>query len=298
MDVLRIENLSKKYDATLALNRASWQLAPGRLTGFLGPNGAGKTTTIRILMGFLKPTSGVACVFGLDSWMQSAAIHRRVGYLAGDAQLYRSMTGQQIVEFVAGARGMTTTTEASRLANVFELDLRVRVRECSKGMRQKIGLIAAMMHHPELLILDEPTASLDPLMQQALYTELRSATEAGRTVLFSSHSLAEVSALCQDVVILRAGEVVASTSIDALRTQAGQSVRLRLSSSTADVPPPPDGFTIDRRENSTLEGRWQGPPAVLMAWLSRLPLAEVVIQPPDLEDVFLAFYGQHERESA
>jgi len=254
-------------------------------------NGAGKTTTIRILMGFLRATSGRAIVFGMDAWRRSADIHRRVGYLAGDVQLYRQLNGRQILEFVARACRLADFAEATRLAGVFRLDLDVRVRECSKGMRQKIGLIAALMHRPELLILDEPTASLDPLMQQALYHELRAAVARGATILFSSHSLSEVEALCQDVVILRGGRVVASQRIDALRRHAGKRVSLRFAAESTGRPTCPDGFTEERYHNGTLVGRWRGPTEALTKWLATLPIADVVIEPPDLEDVFLAYYN-------
>ena len=291
MNVIEIDNLTKHYRSTRALDRATWSLPRGRLLGFLGPNGAGKTTTIRILLGFLRATCGRATIFGLDTWSRSAEIRGRLGYLAGDVQLYRQLTGRQILEYVANARGMRDPLEANRLAQVLQIDLDVRARECSKGMRQKIGLIAAMMHRPELLILDEPTASLDPLMQQALYRELRAAVARGATVLFSSHSLSEVEALCQDVVILRAGRVVASQRIDALRRQAGKRVHLRFASGSSSRPKSPDAFTEERYQNGSLVGLWRGSTEELMRWLAGLAVEDVVIERPDLEDVFLGYYG-------
>ena len=290
MNVIKIENLTKHYGATRALDAATWTVAQGRRLGFLGPNGAGKTTTIRILLGFLKATGGRATVFGLDAWRRSAAIRARVGYLPGDLQLYRHLTGRQIFEFVARARGLTDLNETNRLIEVFQLDPDVRVRECSKGMRQKIGLVASMMHRPELLILDEPTAGLDPLMRQALYRELRAATDRGATVFFSSHTLAEVEALCEDVVILRAGRVVAATTIDALRRQAGQRVHIGLTRDPGDDLRLPDGFTLRSRRDTVFEGHFSGEPNTLASWLATLPLRDVVIEASDLEDVFLAYY--------
>ncbi|MEE9294211.1 MAG: ABC transporter ATP-binding protein [Phycisphaerae bacterium] len=295
MNVVDIENLTKYYGRTKGLDGASWSLPKGSLLGFLGPNGAGKSTTIRILLGLLKPTAGRSTVFGLDAWKRSAAIRARVGYLPGDVRLYRYLTGQQTVKFVAGARGMKDLGDAPRLAEGFQLQLATRVREYSKGMRQKLALILAMMHRPELLILDEPTASLDPLMQQVLYHELRAAAAEGRTVLFSSHSLAEAEALCDLVVILRAGCVVASKPVSALRKDAGQRVNLRFarSTKTTDSNPwdtHPDGFTVDKCQNRTLSGRWHGRPEALLSWLATLPLEEVVIHRPSLEDLFLAYY--------
>ena len=220
-DPVVVDNLSKDFGPTRAVDASTWTLPKGRLFGFLGPNGSGKTTTIRILLGFLRASAGRAKVLGMDAWRDSTAIRRRVGYLPGDVRLYPHLSGARTIRFVAGVRAMADTSEAMRLANVLQLDLAKRVRDYSRGMRQKLGLIIAMMHRPELLILDEPTAGLDPLMQRALYTELRAASAEGRTVLFSSHSLAEVEALCEAVVLLRAGRVVASKSVSAIRAEAG-----------------------------------------------------------------------------
>jgi ABC-2 type transport system ATP-binding protein len=292
VNVIEIENLSKNYGATRALDAATWTVGQGRCLGFLGPNGAGKTTTIRILLGFLKATFGRASVFGLDAWRQSARIRARVGYLPGDVQLYRHLTGRQIFDFVARARGIKDPNETNRLIDIFQLNPEVRVRECSKGMRQKIGLVAAMLHRPELLIFDEPTVGLDPLMRQALYRELRAAADRGATVFFSSHTLAEVEALCEDVVILRAGRVVASTTIESLQRQAGQRVHLRLAGDAPDALEYPDGFKLHRNQDRVLEGHYSGKPDNLTAWLANLPLAGVVIETSDLEDVFLAYYDE------
>ena len=295
MDVIAIDRLTKDYGETRALDASSWRLTRGQLLGFLGPNGAGKTTTIRILLGFLRPTSGRATILGMDAWRESTRVRRRVGYLAGDVRLYRHLTGRQTVDFVGGVRGMKNLDEARRLADLFQLDLGTRVGNYSKGMRQKLGLIVAMMHQPEFLILDEPTASLDPVMQQALHQELRQVIARGGTVLFSSHSLAEVQSLCEHVVILRAGRVVASTRLDTLRREAGQRVHLRLAKDLATVPACPEGFKVDQCRDGSLDGRWRGEPKVLLAWLAGLPLADVIIEPPDLEDVFLAFYDDRGR---
>jgi len=290
VDAVTIERLTKDYSPTRALDAASWSAPTGKLIGFLGPNGAGKTTTIRILLGFLKPTAGRAAVLGMDVRTESTPIRRRVGYLPGDVRLYEHLTGWQTVTFVAGARKMSDHSEATRLADAFQLDLKGRVRSFSKGMRQKLGLIVAMMHRPELLILDEPTASLDPLMQQVLYEELRRATAGGRTVVFSSHSLAEVQAICESVIILRRGRVVASKAVSDLRHEAGQHVRFRPAAGSTPLTAGPDGFTADASSDGWCRGHWRGEPERLLAWLATLHPLQVVIEPADLEDRFLAYY--------
>lgn len=294
---MTIERLTKNYGTTRALDASSWSVATGQLLGFLGPNGAGKTTTLRVLLGFLKATAGRATVLGMDVRRDSTRIRQRVGYLPGDVRLYDHLTAWQTIEFVARARRMRDRSEPKRLLDVLQLDSTRRVRDFSKGMRQKLGLIVALMHRPELLILDEPTASLDPLVQQALYGELRAATADGRTVLFSSHSLSEVQALCDAVVILRQGRVVASKSVADLRSEAGQRVQIRLAAGAAPPPAGPNGFTLDTSSDGWLKGHWRGEPGTLLAWLAALRPQQVVIEPADLEDLFMAYYDDRRDDS-
>ena len=204
------------------------------------------------------------------------------------------MTGRQAVAFFSRARGAGGAVDAKRLADVFELNMTKRVRAFSKGMRQKLGLILAMMHRPELLILDEPSAGLDPLMQQVLQNEVRNAVREGRTVLFSSHSLSEVEELCDHVVILREGRVVASENIADLRAKAGHRVELRFSEPIRSLDGRPGGLKVDVFEDGHLRGRWHGPPNELLRWVVMLPLKEVRVQPADLEDLFMTYYETRE----
>ncbi|MBN1346782.1 MAG: ABC transporter ATP-binding protein [Phycisphaerae bacterium] len=289
--VIELEAASKRYGHVRALDGVTWSVRAGELLGFLGPNGAGKTTAIRILLGFLRPSSGTARVHGLDAWRSSTEIRRRVGYLPGDVRLYTGLTGAETIRFVAGARGRGGGADADRLAKAFELDLRPRVRTYSTGMRQKLGLILAMMHRPELLILDEPSSGLDPLMQQVLRRELRDVVADGRTVLFSSHSLPEAEQLCERVSILRQGRLVASESIAALRRAAGHRVTAKFERPVAELPPVPEGLRVDGHTEGGLHGRWLGDVRELMRWLTALPLKDVTIQPPDLEDLFIDYYA-------
>ena len=291
MNAIELESVSKNYGPVRALDRVSWSVSAGELLGFLGPNGAGKTTTIRILLGFMRPTGGRASVLGMSAWRESTKIRARVGYLPGDVRLYPNLTGEQTIAFVAKARGRDGGVDAGRLANAFALDLRQRVRTYSTGMRQKLGLILAMMHRPELLIMDEPSSGLDPLMQQVLRQELRDVVADGRTVLFSSHSLPEAQHLCERVVILREGRLVAAESIETLRQRAGHRVVVNLSSPVETLPPTPEGLTIDQHSETRVQGRWRGDIRDLMGWLPRLPLADVVVEAADLEDLFIDYYG-------
>lgn len=291
MSVIELQSVSKNYGAVRVLDRVSWSMTRGELMGFLGPNGAGKTTTIRILLGFLRASDGSARMFGMDSWRDSTKIRRRVGYLPGDVRLYPNLTGRETIRFVARARGASGGTDAERLADVFQLDLHKRVRDYSTGMRQKLGLILAMMHRPELLIMDEPSSGLDPLIQQALHQELRKAASEGRTVLFSSHTLPEAEHLCERVVILRHGRLVAAEKITTLRQHAGHRVTLTFSRHVDELPQAPDGLRIDTSTDKLVRGRWRGDVSDLMRWLTTLPLKDATIEPPDLEDLFLEYYG-------
>jgi ABC-2 type transport system ATP-binding protein len=297
MKIIELEGLIKDYGAFRALTDVSWSLEKGELLGFLGPNGAGKTTAIRIMLGYLRATDGQARVYGLDAWAKSTEIRSRIGYLPGDVRHYTHMKGRQVVAFFAAARGPGGGIDAQRLTHVFGLDLNRKVRTYSKGMRQQLGLILALMHRPELLILDEPSSGLDPLMQQTLYAELQAAVKDGRSVLFSSHSLPEVENLCARVVILRKGRVVANQSIADLRKHAGHRVSLLFDHPIDTLPNPPQGLTLDRINGTQITARWQGDPGTLTQWLSTLPLADVNIEPPDLEDLFIDYYSDRKDPS-
>src|SRR5262249_17497329 len=181
---------------------------------------AGKTTAIRIMVGLLRASAGSARLFGRDCWSDGPSLRAEVGYLPGELHLYEALTGRATLEFLAEARRRDCAGEVRRLAQLFDLDLDRRVRGYSRGMKQKLGLIQALMHRPRLLILDEPTSGLDPLMRRCLFDELRSVAAEGRTVLFSSHTLSEVDELCDEVAVLRQGRLVETERIDVLRARA------------------------------------------------------------------------------
>ncbi|MBX3396066.1 MAG: ABC transporter ATP-binding protein [Phycisphaerae bacterium] len=284
--------MTKRYGAHRALDELALRVTAGSMFGFLGPNGAGKTTSLRILVGLLRASSGKARVFGLDAWRASTKICERVGYLPGDVRFPQHMTGAAFLNFCNAMRGGHCTAEIERLRGRFELNLNRRIREYSRGMKQKLGLIQAMMHGPELLILDEPTTGLDPLMQQALYDELRAVTSQGRTVLFSSHTLSEVEELCDRVAIIRSGRLIEDSTIDMLKARALRHVELRLKAGgkSADLVAPPGGLGKLVWRNGSATGTWQGEIQPLLSWLSAIGVADVTIGAPDLEDLFAAYY--------
>jgi ABC-2 type transport system ATP-binding protein len=197
--VVRTTGLTKSYRGRPALTALDLEVPPGVIFGYLGPNGAGKTTTIRLLAGLLRPTAGNAMVFGLDTVRDREAVQRRIGYLPGEFTAYRDLTAEQYLRYLGNLRGGVDPSGAERLANRLDLDLSDRIAAMSHGTRQKVGIVQAFLHDPEVLILDEPTAGLDPLVQREFLTLLREARTDGRTVFLSSHVLSEVEAVADMV---------------------------------------------------------------------------------------------------
>jgi len=227
VNAIEIRQLSKSYGRRVGVEKVSFAVPGGAIFGFLGPNGAGKTTTIRVLLGLLRPSTGSAAILGRDCWSQSTEIKNRVGYLPGDLRLYPWLNARRAIDLIGRIRRCNTNAEGNRLITAFDLDPNVRVKSMSRGMRQKLGLILALAHRPAVVILDEPTASLDPLMQGKLYTELRQLASAGSCVFLSSHTLDEVEKLCERVAIIREGKIVADETIEGLRAKARRMVTLR-----------------------------------------------------------------------
>lgn len=291
MGIITIENLTKHYGRRVGVADLSLEVPEGSIFGFLGPNGSGKTTTIRVLLGLLKPTSGAAHIFGMDCVREGHRIKAEVGYLPGDLRLYSWMTAESALHLVSRIRGLDLLQEGRRLVEVFGLDPAVRVRNMSRGMRQKLGLILALAHRPQLLILDEPTASLDPLMQAKLYRELRALALQGHSVFLSSHTLSEVQELCGRVAILREGRLVAHESIENLRSRARRNVIIRWSRTALGdgMVSPPFLAVVDRAP-----GEWRavltGKATDLIHWSATQPIEDLAIEEPDLSTLFQDYY--------
>ena len=232
---IRTEGLSKRYGAVDALRDLDLELAQGEVVGCLGPNGAGKTTTIRLLLGLIRPTSGRAEIFGLDCQRQTVAAHRRLAYVAGEANLWPSLTGAETLHLLGRIQGRVDTAYRDELIARFELDPSKKVRAYSKGNRQKLILIGALMTRPDLLLLDEPTSGLDPLMEQAFRHCIGEARERGQTVFLSSHILSEVEALCDRVGILREGVLVEMGTLAQMRHLAALTVEATFDGDAPDL---------------------------------------------------------------
>ncbi|WP_327635152.1 ABC transporter ATP-binding protein [Kribbella sp. NBC_00482] len=293
--VIRTRNLTKRFGHRTALESLDLDVPPGVVLGYLGPNGAGKTTTIRLLAGLIRPTSGSAIVFGFDASDQYDALQRRIGYLPGDFVAYPDLTGAQYLDYFAHLYGGVERTRIDLLAKRFDLDLDVRIGALSRGNRQKVGIVQAFMHDPELLILDEPTTGLDPLMQREFRELLRETRDAGRTVFLSSHVLSEVEAVADTVAILRAGRLVTVQSVQALRDRA----RRRLDLTFATTPPTDLVRAVAGVEQVSIDGRVAhvvvtGSTAELIKTVAAYGVTNVVSHEADLEAAFLDYYDGQE----
>jgi ABC-2 type transport system ATP-binding protein len=291
--IIETENLTKFYGRSRGIVDVSLTVGPGEIFGFLGPNGAGKTTTIRLLLDLIRPTRGQARVLGLDPQRDGVEVRRRVGYLPGELALYPDLTGRQMAEYAAYLRGNVPRREIARLADRLDIDLDRPIRALSHGNRQKIGILLALMHRPELLILDEPTTGLDPLMQQVLYELLEEVRAEGRTVFFSSHILPEVERLCDRVGILREGHLVAVESIADLKRKALRRIELFFDRAVdAEAFRSIPGVVETRASGAMLHVAVQGSVDPLLKAAARHAVINIVTYEPNLEEMFLALYRE------
>jgi len=290
--VIETQRLTKSYGPHRGIVDLDLDVAEGEIFGFLGPNGAGKTTTMRVLLDLIRPTSGRAAVFGIETTVDPVAIHRRVGYLPGEFDLYDRLTGAETIAYFANLRGGVDRTYAGALIERLDLDPSRRFREYSKGNKQKVGLIVALQHRPDLLILDEPTAGLDPLVQQTFFAVVREARADGRTIFLSSHIIDEVDRTCDRVAIIREGRLVQVDRIEAIRELAFHHVELTFASPVAAAVF--DGIAGVHdvvAAGAVVTMRASGPIGSVLAVAAGHGLVDVVSREPNLEDVFLAQYG-------
>ena len=296
---IQIEKLTKSYGTHRGVVDIDLEVGEGEAFGFLGPNGAGKTTTIRTLLDHLRPTSGRALVFGIETTVDPVAIHRRVGYLPGEFTLYDKLTGGQTIEYFANLRGGVDSAYRASLVDRLDVDPTRKFREYSKGNKQKIGLIVALQHRPDLLILDEPTSGLDPLVQQTFYEVIREAKAEGRTIFLSSHILSEVEKTCDRVAIIRDGRLAKVDRVEALRDLAHHQVELRF---TGEVPigafAAIPGVSEVAAEGQTLKMRVSGPITPVVRAAAQYELLDFVSREPSLEETFLAQYGREAGQAA
>ena len=291
MDAIEISGLVKTFGATRALDGLDLTVTTGEVHGFLGPNGAGKTTTIRVLLGLLRADAGSVRLLGGDPWRDAVALHRRLAYVPGDVSLWPNLSGGEAIDLLARLRGGVDPAKRDDLLERFALDPRKKARTYSKGNRQKVALVAGLASDAELLILDEPTSGLDPLMEAVFQEVIRELKAEGRTVLLSSHILAEVEALCDRVSIIRLGRTVESGSLSDLRHLTRTTISAEISgpaTALADQPGVHDLATSDGRVSFDVDSHHL--PAAVRA-LSELGLRSLTSHPPTLEQLFLRHYG-------
>ncbi len=291
--VITLEKLTKSYGKSRGIIDVDLEVQQGEVFGFLGPNGAGKTTTIRTMLDLIRPTSGRAAVFGIESSADPVAIHRRVGYIPGEFTLYDRLTGRQTLEYFANLRGGVDPAYQASLVERFELETGKRFKEYSKGNKQKVGVIAALQHRPELLILDEPTSGLDPLVQQTFFTTLRDAVADGATVFLSSHILSEVEKTCERVAIIRDGRIVKLGTVEGLRDLAHHQVEMRFAGAVpSDTFARLPGVSDVVAEDHVLRLRVAGAITPVVRAAAQFELLDFVSREPSLEETFLAEYGR------
>ena len=294
--VISIRGITKRYGSLQAVNNLHLDVAPGETLGFLGLNGAGKTTTIRILLDLLRPTQGRAFILGHDCQSEGLQARARIGYLPGEMGVYSDMTGLAVLDLLAGLSGQVVNKayrrELQERLQFPDSDVRRKLREYSTGMKRKLGLIQAFEADPLLLILDEPTEGLDPLMQESFYALVADVKRRGRTVFMSSHVLSEVDRVCDRIALLRNGELVLLSTVEEIRKLAARQVRV-LFDGEASLPGglPPGSEIVDRRA-----GVWnlkvQGELGPLLRFMAGLPVKDIEVAEPSLEDVVLKYYRE------
>lgn len=288
---LRTEGLTKRFGDVVALDHLDLEVVKGEVIGYLGPNGAGKTTTIRLLLGLSRPTEGRAEIFGFDCQRQPDEAHRRLAFVAGEANLWPSLTGAETLALLGRVHGGVDEAYRDELIERFDLDLTKKVHTYSKGNRQKVILIAALMVRPDLLVLDEPTSGLDPLMEQTFRHCVHEARDRGQTVFLSSHIMSEVEALCDRVGILRDGRLVEMGTLAEMRHLSALTVEARFDGAVPDLSAVP-GVSAVEADDSAVRCQVRGPIEPLVKILAAAGVTKLLSREPSLEELFLAQYGE------
>lgn len=291
MSDIKIKNLTRDYGNGRGVFNVTFSIENGEVFGFLGPNGAGKTTTIRHLLGFLKPKSGMCTIGGYDCWGSSAVIQSQLGYIPGEINFFEDMTGTDFLKFAEDYRGIKGSNRKKELLDRFELDPRGKLKKMSKGMKQKVGIVTAFMHDPEVLILDEPTSGLDPLMQNRFIELILEEKAKGKTILMSSHMFEEVERTCHRVGIIRDGKLAAVDSVDAMKAAQIKKFIITFENSGAAENFCHENFQVeiltDYRVSVTVQNNMQE----LIAAMNRYPVVNLSAPTLSLEEIFMQYYG-------
>jgi ABC-2 type transport system ATP-binding protein len=296
-----VKGLTKSYGPVRALRGIDLEVQQGEILGFLGPNGAGKTTTIRCLLDLIRPDEGTIRVLGRDPQADPVAVRARTGYLPGELQLYDNLTAEQQLLYFNELRGRQAARRSiHELAERFDLDLRRPIKNLSRGNKQKVGVIQALMARPELLLMDEPTSGLDPLMQQEVYRLIKEAQDNGATIFFSSHILSEVEAIAERVAIIRRGVIVEEARPGQLVDMAMRRLHVRFKEPIDPHPltEVPGVSMLSQSDGTRVTLQVEGDMEPLVKALAGLPVGDLVTEHPSLEEIFLAYYETGEREGS
>jgi ABC-2 type transport system ATP-binding protein len=285
--LLHTEQLTKKYGSFLALDRLDLDVGPGEIVGLLGPNGSGKSTALRLMLGFLRPTAGRASIAGHDCWADSVNARRHVSYLPGELRLYENMNGIQLIDFLSDLRRHEPTDRVDQLARQFDIDIKRPLSVMSSGMKRKIALMQVLLPETPLVILDEPTNTLDPSMRDQLLGQLVDAKQRGQAVLFSSHVLPEVEQVCDRVAILQRGRLVHWQNMRELRSV--RRIRVRLHEAATAITAP-EFVSAMQVSETNLDFEHSGPLPELMRWLAELPVADLHIEPMGLAKIYQRYH--------
>lgn len=297
--IIHTSDLTKFYGTRRGIEKVNLDVRRGEVFGYLGPNGAGKTTTIRTLLDFIRPTGGTASIFGLNSRDKSVAIHRRIGYLQGDLQLYGNLTGEDLLRYLGHLRGGLDRQYVEELATRFECELSRRIKSLSHGNKQKLGLLQAFMHKPELLILDEPTNGLDPLMQHEFYRLIEETKAEGRTVFLSSHILPEVERVCDRAGIIRQGKLVTVEAIEAMKEHALRRLEIHFAAAVPKeklfgIPGVRDIVVQDKLLTCSVAGSLDS----LIKAAAQFEVLNIISHEATLEEIFMTFYDEGKNNNA
>lgn len=291
MEAIRISNLTKDYGGNKGVFDVNLSVNKGEVYGFLGPNGAGKTTTIRHLMGFIKSDKGTCYINDLNCWENSANIQKNLGYLPGEIAFMNNMTGFQMIEFIATMKNMKDLSKAKELMERFELDPKGKIRKMSKGMKQKIGIVCAFMNNPDVIILDEPSSGLDPLMQNVFIDLILEEKNKGKTIFMSSHIFEEVERTCDRTAIIKDGKIISIEDMKSLGNKKSKSYIITFNSSDSVEEFKGKGFRIAEIVDNTVTVNIKDNLQPLLKEISTLGVKDLDIKTQTLEELFLHFYG-------
>lgn len=291
MSVFEIQGLTRDYGKRRGVFDLSFAINQGEVFGFLGPNGAGKTTTIRHLMGFLKPEKGYCSIGGKDCWKDRDDIQKNLGYIPGEMVFFDDMTGTDFLAFMSKYRKIQSNNRTKELLDRFELDARSKLKKMSKGMKQKVGIVAAFMHDPEILILDEPTSGLDPLMQNRFIDLVLEEKARGKTILMSSHMFEEVERTCNRVAIIKNGKLVAMDDVEKLKAEQAKKYVITLENEDAAAAFASEGLRVSGVSHNQVTVIVKNNIKELISVMNRYPVINIVTPNQSLEEIFMHYYG-------